>query len=337
MAQAAGLPIVEGISAAAVPTWRAAYSDRTAAVMARFCELAYQSAALPTQTPPGRATVAASTAQTRSALESGLAAIGFTLAAVFSHRSTQAYLAVSPQFAVLAFRGTQQLDDWGINVDALMADLHLPGGRGTVRAHEGFLNAYQGCAAVIGAALTAHVGDHLGLYITGHSLGGALAQIASASLERDTLAACYTFGSPRVGSLAFDAVVKCPHYRLIDHWDIVPTVPPPFYQGYLHSGDPRYIARGVQAALRRDRDAGAKVVTNLIGLSNLLVFRRAKIVDDHMIGRYRAILENIAGARQTSTGSAAQTRGKPAPKEAWAAAALGVGLLIGFRLRRRPR
>ena len=56
----------------------------------------------------------------------------------------------------------------------------------------------------------------LGLYVTGHSLGGALAQRATAALDRDTLAACYTFGSPRVATLAFDRLDKAPHYRVVN-------------------------------------------------------------------------------------------------------------------------
>ena len=73
----------------------------------------------------------------------------------------------------------------------------------------------------------AKVPPDLGIYITGHSLGGALAQISAAALSKnDNVAACYTFGSPRVATLRFDTEVKCPHYRVIDNWDLVPGVPP---------------------------------------------------------------------------------------------------------------
>ena len=72
-------------------------------------------------------------------------------------------------------------------------------------------------------------------YITGHSLGGALAQIASAALNRDNLAACYTFGSPPVGTAGLDEQVKCPHYRVINNWDLVPGLPLGFFRGYRHN------------------------------------------------------------------------------------------------------
>ncbi len=329
-----GAQRVSGVSARSLPVWRAAYSDRTAAVMARLCELAYLSAGLPTRTKPGLLAPALPVEQTRSALQSALDTVGLRLVAVFSHASTQAFLAICPEFAVLAFRGTATLADWGVDVDAVMAELALPNGRGSVWVHEGFLRAFKGCEGAIRAALEAHVPADLGLYITGHSLGGALAQIASAALERDTLAACYTFGSPRVGALAFDTVVKCPHYRVVDHWDMVPTVPPPFVRGYLHSGDPRLIARGAQAALRRDRSLVMAVAVNLLGLAGLIATRRALIVDDHMIARYRSILETIARDRQTSTSGAV----KQAPRGLSAAlAAAGAGLALGLWMRRRRR
>ena len=81
----------------------------------------------------------------------------------------------------------------------------------------------------------------LGFYITGHSLGGALAQIASAALIRDNLATCYTFGSPRVGTAGFDEQVKCPHYRVINNWDLVPGLPLTFFRGYRPINDDHMI------------------------------------------------------------------------------------------------
>ena len=55
---------------------------------------------------------------------------------------------------------------------------------------------------------------------------GALAIIAAKRLERDTLAACYTFGSPRVGNLEFAEEIRAPIYRVVDAADGVPRVPP---------------------------------------------------------------------------------------------------------------
>jgi hypothetical protein len=182
------------------------------------------------------------------------------LVSVFNRDDTQAFLAVrDEQFAVLAFRGTANLQDWRINLDAIRVP--LPGVPG-VTVHRGFLDAFECCRAEIGAAVDANVPSTLGLYITGHSLGGALAQIASAVLERDNLAACYTFGSPRVGTVGFDLQVKCPHYRVVNNWDLVPGVPWPLFRGYSHTGDPRLLTPATRGreALRRDRRFFARLV-----------------------------------------------------------------------------
>ena len=72
------------------------------------------------------------------------------------------------------------------------------------------------------------------LFITGHSLGGALAIIAAERLRRELkieAAAVYTFGAPRVGSAAFAGSYNAcglgdRSYRLIHGLDIVPTLPP---------------------------------------------------------------------------------------------------------------
>jgi triacylglycerol lipase len=283
-------PHLTPADAVSAPTWRAAYSDRTAALMATFSELAY----LPFE--EGGASVEAGEPRAerqdgRSRLASALAEGGFQLAATFNKDDTQGYLAVRPdQFAVLAFRGTTNFSDWKTNLNGGREPLR-PGS--LIHVHRGFLSAYRCCEHEIAKAVDALPGSR-GLYITGHSLGGALAQIASAALERDTLAACYTFGSPRVGTERFDYEVKCPHYRLVNNWDIVPGVPPATPWGYWHSGDPRLLKPRLRDLLRHDRDPLSRSVVDLVALFRGLVSRRFLVVDDHMIWNYRRQLEGIA-------------------------------------------
>jgi hypothetical protein len=297
-------PALTPADAVALPTWRAAYSDRTAALMATFSQLAY----LPfvdDQTPPAKGAAKVEKEGGWTQLEACLTAGRFQLVAAFNKDDSQAFLAVNPdEFAVLAFRGTANFGDWLIDLN--VGRIPLPGFPG-VGVHRGFWGAFEGSAGDIAAAVNAHVPSDLGLYITGHSLGGALAQIASAVLERDNLAACYTFGSPRVATLDFDRDVKCPHYRLVNHWDVVPSVPPPSpWGGYRHTGDPRLLAgRRPAEALRRDRAIGPRLAVDLWSLLIWPITRRFFAVDDHMIWNYRTQLEAIAIARARS----GETRG----------------------------
>ena len=110
------------------------------------------------------------------------------------------------------------------------------------------------------------------LYLTGHSLGGALALLATRELEhgRDSTGACYTYGQPRVSEYGFTRNIKTPIYRVVNASDIVPRMPPmfihrlltwtisiPFIQfpgkawilrilkelHYVHHGDMRYLTK----------------------------------------------------------------------------------------------
>jgi triacylglycerol lipase len=233
----------------AIPTWRAAYSDRTSALMARFCEFAHDT--FVADQAPADAAGAAKVAEEagRNELKRRLEAGSFQLVQVFNQ--DQAFLAVREgHFAVLAFRGTEGKELFDTDVHFRLVP--LPGVSG-VMVHCGFLEVFSRCKSEIEAAVNKSVPSTLGLYITGHSLGGALAQIASAALHRDNLAACYTFGSPRVGTAGFDEQLKCPHYRVINNWDLVPGLPLTFFRGYRHNEDPRLLTPKGLFARRYDR------------------------------------------------------------------------------------
>ncbi len=292
------LPILSPEQSEAVPTWRAAYSDCTSALMAAYCQLAYVPYE-PAPPPPAPGAPKMEREGGREELKERLAAGKFRLVSVFNKDDAQAFLAVCDgQFAVLAFRGTASFQDWRINLN--VRRVPLPGVAG-VTVHCGFLSAFQCCQEEIKAAVEAHVPSTLGLYMTGHSLGGALAQIASAVLERDNLAACYTFGSPRVGTLGFDRQVKCPHYRVVNNWDLVPGVP--LLWGYYHTGDPRLLTPSTssQEALRRDKSVITRFIVDVSALALGLNSHRFLVIDDHMIWNYRTQLEAIAAERTTKT------------------------------------
>ena len=99
---------------------------------------------------------------------------------------------------------------------------------------------------------------------------------------------------------AFDRLVKCPHYRLVNNWDIVPGVPFPSPWGYRHTGDPRLLepSRHPEEALRHDRDPFSRYLIDIWALAAGLISRKFLVVDDHMIWNYRGQLEKIAAARR---------------------------------------
>jgi len=192
------------------PVKRAAYSDRTAWLMAKMSKLAY----LPFEKDDAE-------------LKSALLEAGFSLVKTFNQDGTQAFLAKrdSDKMAVLSFRGTQieglTLETFFDVFTDLYATMRVE--QNNVKTHKGFLAAFQKIQADVTQQL--HSLTDCGLYVTGHSLGGALALIATSEINSDNLGACYTFGSPKVGNEEFDDKIKAPIYRVINSYDVVPFLP----------------------------------------------------------------------------------------------------------------
>jgi triacylglycerol lipase len=137
---------------------------------------------------------------------------------------------------VIVFRGTDEIEDWGINVRAFQSAFD---GHGKV--HSGFKKAYLSIKKELFNALT---DISLPFFITGHSLGAALAILAASELfEKENFDSGYTFGSPRIGNAEFIDSVKCKNiYRIINNCDVVTTVPVDFASiKYSHVGSAQLI------------------------------------------------------------------------------------------------
>ncbi len=216
---------------------------------------------------------------------------GFKLVDTFDspETDTQAFLARSGDYAVLAFRGTEVTKRQDIMTDLTATQISLVEGR----VHSGFRAAYKSVKDRIESCLLGM--DEIPLYITGHSLGAALATVATDELEhnpvfKNRIAACYTFGSPRVGDSMFDRHLKSPMYRIVNTTDIV-TVIPLLVMGYIHTGDIRFLGRKDGDLTRR-----APFLRPLLFLAAL--FRLfGPWVGDHAIIEYRRKLKAAAEKR----------------------------------------
>jgi len=209
------------------PVNRAAYSDRMAWIMAHMAKLAY----IPFEESD------LGLEQLEYSLQSGW----FNLMKTFNKKGTQAFLAKNDEFAVLAFRGTQPTRWEDVRTDLRALKQKTIEGK----VHKGFKEAFDDVRDEIFDIVDKSIGKDLPLYITGHSLGAALATVATQELEvkfHDLIAACYTFGSPRVGDGTYEKSIKAPVYRIVNTTDIVTLVP--FFLGtFVHVGDPRYLSR----------------------------------------------------------------------------------------------
>jgi triacylglycerol lipase len=136
---------------------------------------------------------------------------------------TRGFLGVCDTHAVLAFRGTEPvtLPNWLTDVVAMLVDHHEYEGR----VHHGFSSVLRRTWGRIESIL--HDVQGKPLFVTGHSMGGALSVLAGCRLAKlgRPPAAVYTFGAPRVGDLKFCAGYELPTYRVVNGLDIVPELP----------------------------------------------------------------------------------------------------------------
>lgn len=315
------------------PTARSAYSDRTAWLMACCAKLAY----IPFEKETSE----------MANLVASLAGASLQLLATFdaSDTGTQAFLALRNAdeeknqlgFLILAFRGTEK------NRKDILVDLNARFyATADGQAHRGFWTAFE--------SVRQHISDTLHqirikaeqngdedippLYITGHSLGGALAIAATQILEEEYLvASCYCYGAPRVGTAEWSDCVKTPIYRVVNGADGVPMVPgsnasralltllpniPLFawsrgmienfikkgFVGFQHAGDFRFVNGEIEVATLQVGSAAVWARLRYVAVSkafaaiwSLSPRFLSSTFKDHAIDLYVAKLRRIAEAR----------------------------------------
>lgn len=273
-----------------VPSYRQAYSDRTAWIMACVAELAYirfnplwsneelkgyfldKISNLLDENKKSSLVklidiVAYDPEIEKQKLESELGILNMKLLKpTFDSEGTQAILVSFKDFIILGFRGTEATSIKDIKADAKAKTTSCET-NGMI--HSGFKEAFEHVRLDIEQKLKEEECKDKPLFISGHSLGGALATIAAKKLSHTGgLAACYTFGSPRVGDEEWIEDIKTPIYRLVNAADCVTMLPPssetitvvgwlaqflPWvgkslrslllsnFGGYLHCGNMRYL------------------------------------------------------------------------------------------------
>jgi triacylglycerol lipase len=151
--------------------------------------------------------------------------LGLTDAVAFLNKvtRTRGFLGVCDTHAVLAFRGTDPvtLPNWLTDFVVKLVEHEEYDGR----VHYGFSSALKRTWDKI-AAILEQVQDKP-LFLTGHSMGGALAVLTACRLAKigRPPVATYTFGAPRIGDIAFCEGYALPTYRVVNRLDLVPEMP----------------------------------------------------------------------------------------------------------------
>lgn len=164
---------------------------------------------------------------------------GFTKTAFFEKGETQGFWSiVDDEIGVLVFRGTSSPWDWVRDLRVFPV-LHPWG-----LVHIGFLKGVESVDFAL-QEFANHAKRMKKIWITGHSLGGALALIAAAKLKMQGIVpTVYTYGQPRVGlsnfADRFNVELPGQLYRFINQSDIVTRIPTLLYR---HTGIPKRIVR----------------------------------------------------------------------------------------------
>jgi len=226
---------------------------------------------------------------------------GFARFRLISEGSTQLFVTANDKTMIVAFRGTEMnLEDW-------LSDgkVKLMGGPlGPI--HEGFGVALAAIWDEVLAAIKDFYVQGQGLWFTGHSLGAALATLATAKFlaqpnqisgVKTDLRGLYTFGSPRVGNSEFtkkfDTLFPKRAFRFVNNRDIVTRVAPRTVLGYDHVGVALYIDQ--DGVLHTDPSAWQMFLEAVKAATPFILQiqgKRLATITDHAIDGYIQRIKN---------------------------------------------
>lgn len=179
-------------------------------------------------------------------LRESVAELGFADHVLVVNGPSKGVVMIKDAEAVVAFEGTNGLDDigdWFANLETSHAWI----AEGTV--HGGFLRHYNRVADQVRNVLEKNAVSHV--WVTGHSLGGAMAVLCAADIARRgnvVVRGVITFGQPLLLVPACARVVNETlagrHLRFINEADVVPCVAPGFRGGgsfvWFQDGKPTF-------------------------------------------------------------------------------------------------
>ncbi|MFK8041441.1 lipase family protein [Congregibacter sp.] len=193
---------------------------------------------------------------------------------------TQCFIMADDSNIVVVFRGSDSGSDWFANFQASQD----PGPFESTGAHEGFQDSLYPAVIKLTEILREDSKEPRRLWITGHSLGGALCSLFAGMLleNKINVYGVYTFASPRPGNEEFASAlnnkVGGPHYRVVNSGDVVPHVPPePFFS---HPG-----SRVILKHNHKKRTKGSWLDERIAALKNFvnMTGKRFDIADNHRL------------------------------------------------------
>lgn len=158
----------------------------------------------------------------------------------------QGFAVWNDDVAIISFRGSKSTGDWLQNFRAIFPERHPLAGR----RHNGFHDVWLQKSDKVLAIINEKISENSLLWLTGHSLGGAITvQLASELIMNPSARVkdyfVMTFGAPRYGNKQFQRAYD--NHMMQRHWfyanqrDPVPHLPPNV-MGYRHAGTLKYFS-----------------------------------------------------------------------------------------------
>jgi triacylglycerol lipase len=212
---------------------------------------------------------------------------------------TQVLVQRTDHGVVVAFRGSHEIKDWLTNARFGMEDLCWTNGHSVAAIHAGFLKAFESVIGEVTHQVRNLLAIHRGsaIFITGHSLGGALATLCALDFKRQHLApaAVMTFGCPRVGNKSFAQIynrgLKDLTLNFVAEGDPVPLVPT-LLMGYRDCGHEVFLRRN--GSVEYDPFIGWELFTDFAGQWRNWLKLRLGLLPNHSLTTYRERMENFA-------------------------------------------
>lgn len=243
---------------------------------------------------------------------------GFDHFAFVDADETQGFVASDSQTVLISFRGTEtdRVADWLTDADSSLVDGPLQ-----AKVHGGFYDALSHAWQAVDQLVRRWDADGQKLlWITGHSLGAALATLSAARwIEHGrAVQGLYTFGQPRTGdrkfAREFNFRMKCNTFRIVNNDDLVTRLPPRAV-GFSHLGTFKYFTENGQ--LSHDTNWWRHFLSRwTFQLDELLAAACGTGIADHSMVRYRELVEAALGkATRSGTRASKVEEFCPAPEQ----------------------
>lgn len=220
---------------------------------------------------------------------------------------TQVRMEEHADHIIIAFRGSSSVRDFILDAEFFREVLIMGDVRENfpcAQVHSGFLKAFESVLEAIHQKLAEMVAGSRPIFVTGHSLGGALAILCALELSRSVynIGQVITFGQPRVGNGDFkrlyDGRLGEQTFRVVNEEDIVARLPhlPSFHDPYRHVGVEVFLS------LLSDKPVVNPSLMTLLLSDGIGIYRAWRsrgpfgafdVLEDHKLGKYTDRLERF--------------------------------------------